>query len=75
VGVDGFADSGVKLKARIKTRPIEQWNVGREYNRRIKMAFDEAGIIIPYPHTRLVLPEPVVSALREGAVADGRARQ
>jgi small conductance mechanosensitive channel len=73
VGVDGFADSGVKLKARIKTRPIEQWTVGREYNRRIKLAFDEAGIIIPYPHTRLVLPEPVVSAFRESA--DGRARQ
>lgn len=69
VGVDGFADSGVKLKARIKTRPIEQWTVGREYNRRIKLAFDEAGITIPYPHTRLVLPEPVVSAFRDGAEA------
>jgi small conductance mechanosensitive channel len=72
-GVDGFADNGVKLKARIKTRPIEQWTVGREFNRRIKLAFDEAGITIPYPHTRLVLPEPVVSAFRDGA--DGRARR
>lgn len=74
VGVDGFADSGVKLKARIKTRPIEQWSVGREYNRRIKAAFDAAGITIPYPHTRLVLPEPVVSAFRDGSAAGG-ARQ
>lgn len=57
VGVDGLGDSGVKLKARIKTRPVEQWNVGREYNRRIKFAFDEAGIQIPYPHLKLVLSQ------------------
>jgi small conductance mechanosensitive channel len=57
VGVDGLADSGIRLKARIKTQPIEQWNVGREYNRRIKLAFDGAGIQIPYPHLKLVLPE------------------
>jgi small conductance mechanosensitive channel len=69
VGVDGFADSGVKLKARIKTRPIEQWTVGREYNRRIKPAFDQAGITIPYPHTRLVLPDGMVSAFTDAAQA------
>lgn len=57
VGVDSLADSGVVLKARIKTRPIEQWNVGREYNRRIKLAFDREGIEIPFPHMKLVLPE------------------
>jgi small conductance mechanosensitive channel len=68
VGVDGFADSGVKLKARIKTRPIEQWTVGREYNRRIKLAFDKAGITIPYPHTRLVLPDQMMAAMNGGAV-------
>jgi small conductance mechanosensitive channel len=69
VGVDGFAESGVKLKARIKTRPIEQWTVGREYNRRIKPAFDQAGITIPYPHTRLVLPDGMVSAFTDAAQA------
>lgn len=53
-GVDGFADSGVKLKARFKTRPMDQWSVGREYNRRLKHAFDEAGVSIPYPHVHLV---------------------
>jgi small conductance mechanosensitive channel len=54
MGVDGFADSGVKLKARFKTRPAERWKVGREYNRRIKLAFDAAGISIPYPHVHVV---------------------
>lgn len=57
VGVERLADSGVVLKARFKTLPREQWTVGREYNKRIKVAFDAAGIEIPFPHMKLVLPE------------------
>ncbi len=49
-GVDQFADSAVVIKARIKTRPLKQWEVGREFNRRIKNRFDELGIEIPFPH-------------------------
>ena len=56
-GVDQLADSGVMLKARIKTRPIMQWNVGREYLKRIKLAFDANGIEIPFPHLKLVAPD------------------
>jgi small-conductance mechanosensitive channel len=58
-GVDGFADSGVKIKARFKTLPTQQWNVGREYNRRLKSAFDKAGISIPYPHVHVVGMSPL----------------
>lgn len=58
VGVDGFADSGVKLKARFKTQPVQQWNVGREFNRRLKYAFDAANISIPYPHMHVVTTPP-----------------
>ena len=54
-GVDQFADSAVMIKARIKTRPIQQWNVGREFNRRMKIAFDERGIEIPFPQRDLHL--------------------
>ncbi|POR05633.1 mechanosensitive ion channel protein MscS [Alkalispirochaeta sphaeroplastigenens] len=50
MGVDSFADSAVVIKARIKTRPIRQWAVGREYRRRLKYAFDREGIEIPFPH-------------------------
>lgn len=57
VGVDSLGDSGVVLKARIKTAPVQQWAVGREYNRRIKLAFDREGIEIPFPHMQVVLPE------------------
>jgi small conductance mechanosensitive channel len=53
LGVDQFADSAVVIKARIKTKPIKQWAVGRELNRRFKKRFDELGIEIPFPHVSL----------------------
>lgn len=56
-GVDKFADSAVVIKGRIKTRPIQQWMVGREFNRRIKRRFDELGIEIPLPHLSLYAGE------------------
>ncbi|HSD59369.1 MAG TPA: mechanosensitive ion channel family protein [Burkholderiales bacterium] len=49
-GVEKWADSAVTLRCRIKVLPLEQWNVRREYLRRLKHAFDERGIEIPYPH-------------------------
>ncbi len=53
LGLDQFAESAVVIKARTKTRPIRQWAVGREFNRRLKAAFDERGIEIPFPHVTL----------------------
>lgn len=50
LGVDKFDDSAVIIKARTKTKPIKQWYVGREFNRRLKKKFDELGIEIPFPH-------------------------
>jgi moderate conductance mechanosensitive channel len=52
-GVERWDDSAVILRVRFKVLPIEQWNVRREYLRRLKRAFDEAGIEIPYPHLTL----------------------
>ncbi|MDE2229968.1 MAG: mechanosensitive ion channel family protein [Alphaproteobacteria bacterium] len=49
VGVDRFADSAVIIVVRIKTLPIHQWAVGREFNRRMKQAFDREGIEMPFP--------------------------
>jgi small conductance mechanosensitive channel len=58
MGVESFGDSAVVIQARIKTRPIEQWNVGREYRRRLKKAFDEAGIEIPFPQQTIHWTHP-----------------
>ena len=55
LGLDEFADSAIIIKARTKTKPIKQWSVGREFNRRLKKAFDERDIEIPFPHTTLYL--------------------
>ena len=53
LGVDNFADSAVIIKFRMKTRPIKQWEVSREFRRRLKNRFDELGIEIPFPHRTL----------------------
>jgi small conductance mechanosensitive channel len=53
LGLDKFDSSAVVIKARIKTKPIQQWRIGREFNRRMKMKFDELGIEIPFPHITL----------------------
>lgn len=67
-GVDKFDSSSVVIKGRIRTKPIRQWQVGREYLRRIKLAFDDAGIEIPFPHQTLYFGEaskPVEVAILE----------
>lgn len=57
LGVDAFGESAVEIKIRIKTLPIEQWGVGREYRRRLKKAFDRENIEIPFPHRTLYMGE------------------
>jgi small-conductance mechanosensitive channel len=56
-GVDAFEDSQVTIKARLKTLPLQQWTVGREYRRRLKKAFDGRGIEIPFPHRSIYIGE------------------
>jgi len=58
-GVDQFGDSAVVIKARFKTKPIEQWAVGREFRRRLKKAFDDQGIEIPFPHRTVYWGEEI----------------
>lgn len=61
-GVDRFDDSAVIIRARFTTKPLRQWAVKREFNRRIKKTFDEKGIEIPFPHRTIYMGEP-----KEGA--------
>jgi len=57
LGVDSFGDNAVIIKARITTQPVKQWQVGREFNRRMKKRFDELGIEIPFPHRTIYFGE------------------
>jgi small conductance mechanosensitive channel len=57
LGVDAFADSAVVIKLRIMTLPIKQWEVGREFRRRIKYRFDQEGIEFPFPHVSVYAGE------------------
>ena len=50
LGLDSFGASSVNIRIRLKTLPIHQWAVRREYQRRMKRLFDERGIEIPFPH-------------------------
>jgi moderate conductance mechanosensitive channel len=61
IGVDGFSDSAVIIKARLKTLPIKQWMLGREYRRRLKKAFDAEKIEFPLAHRTLPLGEALPS--------------
>jgi len=53
LGVNNFAESGIEIKVLGDTKPMMQWEVTREYRRRIKRAFDKEGIEIPWPHVKL----------------------
>ena len=53
LGVNKFGDSGIDIKVLGDTKPIMQWDVGREFRRRVKRAFDEEGVEIPWPHVKL----------------------
>lgn len=55
MGIDQFENNAIILKARTKTKPIKQWRVGREFNRRLKRRLDKAGIEMPYSNISLVL--------------------
>ena len=52
-GLDKFDDSAIIIKGRIPTFHKQQWVVRREFNRRVKIAFDKNGIEIPFPQTTI----------------------
>ncbi len=63
-GVERWADSSVVIRARFKVAPLQQWTVRREYLRRLKRAFDLAGIEIPFPQVMLHQRAPQAAAPR-----------
>jgi small conductance mechanosensitive channel len=55
LGVDKLDHAGATVRLWIKTQPLKQWEVAREYRRRLKLAFDKAGIPFGVPQQSLLL--------------------
>jgi len=63
LGVDQLGDYSITIVARLRTRPIRQWDVKRAFLLRLKDKLDEAGIEIPFPvvtqiHKNAIPAEP-----------------
>lgn len=58
LGVDKLNDSSITLRMLLKTLPMQQWTVLRELNLRIKKAFDEESIKIPFPQREIRVSSP-----------------
>ncbi|MGF1590910.1 MAG: mechanosensitive ion channel family protein [Pleurocapsa sp.] len=47
LGVDNFSDRGSVVRIWIKTEPLRQWAVAREFRRRLQKAFEQHNIPLP----------------------------
>jgi len=57
-GLQKFDDSAIIVRCRLTTKPLKQWGLKREFNRRVKKVFDARGIEIPFPHRTIYMGEP-----------------
>ncbi|MDP8977784.1 MAG: mechanosensitive ion channel family protein [Actinomycetota bacterium] len=77
-GLERFDPDQLTLRMVLKTQPNEQWRVARELRARIKTAFDEADIEIPFPQRSLwIRSEPQTDGVAEppsSALGTRRAR-
>ena len=58
IGVDAFEQTGLRVKVRIKTAPLKQWFVGREFRRRVNAAFEQRGIQMWSPQLNATVQTP-----------------
>ena len=72
MGLESFADTSFIVRARLRTRPIRQWDVGREFNRRYKHNLDRAGIMLDIPGAAPFAPPEKQEAPKKRAAASSR---
>lgn len=80
-GVQELGADAIAIRLVVKTVPLEQWKVARELRRRLKAAFEEAGIELPFPQRSVWLrtepdakPIPVQDPVDKAAAAVKRAQ-
>ena len=49
LGVDNISHAGMLIRVWLKTQPLQQWTVGREFRLRVRVALAEHGIRIGTP--------------------------
>ena len=53
LGVESLGESSVVIRTLLKTQPGSQWNVAREFRRRLKNRFSRETIDIPFPQRQV----------------------
>lgn len=66
VVVRTLGDSSVNLEIRAWVKREDYWAFNFDLTRAAKLALDEAGISIPYPHSQIVLPAELAGKLPGG---------
>ncbi|NEO28669.1 MAG: mechanosensitive ion channel family protein, partial [Kamptonema sp. SIO4C4] len=74
LGVDDFNERGMVIRVWIRTQPLKQWNVAREYRRRIKRAFDQVGIPLAVSQQELWVHETHPGAVFSQRSSNGEVR-
>ncbi len=69
-GIERLGPDGVAIRLVVKTDPSEQWVVARELRLRLKEAFEEAGIEIPFPQRTVWLRNDAPTPRSERPVVD-----
>ena len=53
LGIEDFAERGFIVRLWFKTEPLKQWDISREFRRRLKNTFEAAGIPLPLPQQQI----------------------
>ncbi|HEY9768591.1 MAG TPA: mechanosensitive ion channel family protein [Coleofasciculaceae cyanobacterium] len=59
LGIDAIEHSGMLIRVWLKTEPLQQWKVAREFRRRLKLAMKDKGIEIGTPRQFLHFQDPL----------------
>ena len=65
LGVERIEHTGVNIRILLKTKPLEQWAVAREYRRRLKKAFDASDIVVGLPRYLILMNDSPVPPVKE----------
>lgn len=72
LGVDEIDHAGILIRVWLKVKPLEQWNVAREFRRRLKLTFDREGISVGAPQQSLWFRSSLELTQAKNGSKDGR---